>query len=182
MVCTASLGTVRPPGTASPVTMAPVTADPVGGSDTPDGRARFVVETPRPIPEPPDPDYPFVLLTGRGTSAQWHTNTRTGKCAILRQLHPAEPYAELHPGDAARLGVNSGDALRLVSRRGDAVVRALVATTVQPGHVFVPMHYPAANQLTLAVFDPYSRQPAYKHCAVRVEAGSRRPTARAPIA
>jgi hypothetical protein len=35
--------------------------------------------------------------------------------------------------------------------------------------VFIPMHYDVTNQLTRAEFDPHSRQPSYKYCAVRVE-------------
>jgi assimilatory nitrate reductase catalytic subunit len=46
---------------------------------------------------------------------------------------------------------------------------AFVTAGVQAGQVFVPMHYGIANQLTRAEFDPHSRQPSYKHCAVRVE-------------
>src|SRR5204863_9157174 len=66
----------------------------------PDGRARFLFESPREVAEPADAAYPFVLLTGRGTSAQWHTQTRTGKSAVLRQLYPGNLYAEIHPRDA----------------------------------------------------------------------------------
>jgi assimilatory nitrate reductase catalytic subunit len=59
--------------------------------------------------------------------------------------------------------------VRVSSRRGALVATAFVTPTVQPGHVFIPMHYATTNRLTLAVFDPYSRQPAYKACAVRLE-------------
>jgi len=47
-----------------------------------DKKARFLFEAPRDMPEPPDEEYPFVLLTGRGSSSQWHTQTRTGKWTI----------------------------------------------------------------------------------------------------
>jgi anaerobic selenocysteine-containing dehydrogenase len=47
----------------------------------------------------------------------------------------------------------------------------VVTATVQPGQVFMPMHFPAVNQLTHAAFDPHSRQPAYKACAVAVKRG-----------
>ena len=57
-----------------------------------DGKARFIFDSPRSVAEPVDDDYPFVLLTGRGTSAQWHTNTRTGKSAVLRTLYPENAY------------------------------------------------------------------------------------------
>src|SRR5205085_7250283 len=58
-----------------------------------DGRARFLCEAPRPLPEAPSAKYPFVLLTGRGSAAQWHTQTRTAKSAILRKLGPTELHA-----------------------------------------------------------------------------------------
>jgi assimilatory nitrate reductase catalytic subunit len=56
-----------------------------------------------------------------------------------------------------------------VSRRASVECTAFVTPTVQPGHVFIPMHYRVTNQLTRAEFDPHSRQPSYKHCAVRLE-------------
>lgn len=136
---------------------------------TSDGRARILYEAPRTTPEPTDVDYPFILLTGRGTSAQWHTNTRTECSAILRQLYPAEAYVEIHPEDARKLGIPSGTPLQVTSRRGAMSARAVVTGSVQPGQVFVPMHYPGVNQLTLPSYDPYSRQPSYKHCAVRID-------------
>jgi assimilatory nitrate reductase catalytic subunit len=136
---------------------------------TPDGRARFVFESPRAVPEPVDAQYPFVLLTGRGTSAQWHTETRTAKSAILRKMHAAELLLDVHPLDAAKIGLRDGGKVRIVSRRAGITAKARLTATVQRGQVFLPMHDPAVNQLTLNVVDPYSRQPAYKHCAVRVE-------------
>jgi len=57
----------------------------------------------------------------------------------------------------------------VVSRRARVVCAAFITPTVQPGQVFIPMHYGVTNQLTHAAFDPHSRQPSYKHCAVRVE-------------
>ncbi len=134
----------------------------------PDGKARFVFEPPRPMPEPPDADYPLLLLTGRGTAAQWHTQTRTAKASVLQRLYPAQAYVEIHPSDAARFGVRSGHLVFVESRRGKARVHACVTPTVEPGQVFMPMHYRETNLLTQAVFDPYSRQPSYKACAVRV--------------
>jgi anaerobic selenocysteine-containing dehydrogenase len=140
----------------------------------PDGKARFLFSPPQPLPEPPDAAYPFALLTGRGSSAQWHTNTRTGKSAVLRKLYPAEPQLEIHPEDAARLKLAAGDWVTVESRRGAARARALPASTVQRGQVFLTMHDASVNKLTFPAFDPHSRQPSYKHCAVRIarEAGA----------
>jgi assimilatory nitrate reductase catalytic subunit len=54
------------------------------------------------------------------------------------------------------------------SQRGSIVAKAFVTYSVQPGQVFIPMHYERVNQLTFAHFDPHSRQPSYKDCAVRI--------------
>ena len=132
----------------------------------PDGRARFLHEDPRPLPEPPNDRFPLLLLTGRGSAAQWHTQTRTAKSAVLRKLYPAQVYVEVNPADAKARGIVTSDPVRVESRRGRITATAFVTRSVQPGHVFVPMHYEEANRLTDAVFDPYSKQPSYKACAV----------------
>ena len=136
---------------------------------TSDGKARFLFEPPRPPAELPDANYPLVLLTGRGTSAQWHTNTRTAKSAVLRTLYPANPYVEINPGDALQLGIEANSEVAVVSRRARVHCTSFITSTVQRGQVFMPMHYAVTNQLTRAEFDPHSRQPSYKHCAVRLE-------------
>jgi anaerobic selenocysteine-containing dehydrogenase len=137
---------------------------------TPDRRARFVFEAPRPLPEPATAAYPFTLLTGRGASSQWHTQTRTAKSEVLRKLSPSVPYVEMSPKDAAALGIGANAWVIVRSQRGQVRARAFVSHVVQPGQVFLPMHFAATNQLTFAAFDPYSRQPSYKACAVRIEA------------
>ena len=109
-----------------------------------------------------------MLLTGRGSASQWHTQTRTSKSSVLRNLYPEAPYAELNPKDAKRLGVAPNDWIVIRSQRGRATVRAFVTPTIRPGQVFMPMHSSTTNRLTLAVFDPHSRQPSYKYCAVDV--------------
>ena len=134
----------------------------------PDGRARFLFEDPRPLPEAPGERYPFLLLTGRGTAAQWHTQTRTAKSAVLRKLYPDEVYVEINPADARARGIRPHGRVEVRSRRGRIKAAAFVTRSVQPGHLFVPMHYAVTNRLTDAVFDPYSKQPSYKACAVDV--------------
>ena len=134
----------------------------------PDGKARFVWEEPRPVAEPTSEEFPYILLTGRGSSSQWHTQTRTSKSAILRTLYPEKPYVEISPADAAALGVAADEWVLVASPRGEMEARAYVTPTVAPGQVFVPMHYAATNRLTRPSFDPYSRQPSYKSAAVDV--------------
>jgi len=134
----------------------------------PDGRARFLFEPPKPLPEPTNAQYPLLLLTGRGSASQWHTQTRTGKSAVLRKLYPASLYVEINPHDARQLGIEPHQTVSVESRRGAVRAHASVTPAVPPGQVFLPMHYAETNILTDAVFDPYSMQPAYKACAVRV--------------
>ena len=134
----------------------------------PDGKARFIVGDPQRVPELPDATFPFTLLTGRGSSSQWHTLTRTGKSAVLGKLGATEPYVELNPIDAANLGIAPAQRVVIESRRGRMTARAFITHSVPPSQVFIPMHYAQTNRLTFPAFDPESRQPAYKACAVSV--------------
>ncbi len=134
----------------------------------PDGKARFIFESPRPPAEEPCADYPFALLTGRGTSAQWHTQTRTGKSAVLRTMYPAEVYVEINPEDACKFSIRDGQWVYISTRRAEVKARARVMPSVQEGQIFMPMHYAATNCLTMPSFDPYSHQPSYKMAAARV--------------
>ncbi len=140
---------------------------------TPDGRARFAACHSRGLAEPPDPQYPFVLTTGR-LYGHWHTQTRTGRTEKTRQMHPS-PFIEIHPRDAKALGVQGNDWLEVRSRRGMARFPARVTRAITPGTVFVPMHWGAlwadraeANALTHAAACPDSRQPELKACAVQL--------------
>ncbi len=132
----------------------------------PNGRAKFVFDPPRPMPEPPSAEFPLILLTGRGSSAQWHTGSRTDKSEVLRRLAPRGATVEVHPDDAARYGLADGAPALVRSARGAARATTVVTATVQPGQIFMPMHDPAVNRLTFPSFDPHSRQPSYKACAV----------------
>ncbi len=136
---------------------------------TPDQRARFVVDAPTPVVERTDDRYPLVLLTGRGSSSQWHTQTRTAKSAVLRGLYPDAAYVEIHPDDAHAHGIAPHHWVAVTARRGSLRARAFVTPTVPVGSVFIPMHDAATNRLTFPSYDPHSRQPSYKWCAVSVE-------------
>lgn len=133
-----------------------------------DGKAKLLFENPRTMPEPPCDSFPLMLLTGRGSASQWHTQTRTGKSSVLARLYPKDAYVEVNPKDAKRLKLRPHQPVLVVSQRGRISARAFITPTVRPGQVFMPMHYPEVNQLTLAHFDPYSRQPSYKNCAVNI--------------
>ncbi|MBD1837061.1 nitrate reductase [Coleofasciculus sp. FACHB-501] len=140
---------------------------------TPDGRARFGAYHSRGLAEPPDPNYPFVLTTGR-LYGHWHTQTRTGRIDKIRQMHP-QPFIEIHPRDAASLKIQENDWVEVRTRRGTARFPARVTKAIAPGVTFVPMHWGAlwadgaeANALTHAESCPESLQPELKACAVQL--------------
>lgn len=134
----------------------------------PDKRARFIFEAPADVPEPPSREYPFVLLTGRGSVAQWHTLTRTDRAPLLKRVSPDPAYVKINPQDAEVLGISDGALVEVRSRWGVARVFAKVTEALQPGQVFMPMHCKETNNLTLPSFDPYSRQPSFKYTPVSV--------------
>ncbi|MEU0582597.1 bifunctional nitrate reductase/sulfite reductase flavoprotein subunit alpha [Streptomyces sp. NPDC006132] len=138
---------------------------------TASGRAAFFARPHLPAAELPDDDYPFVLNTGR-VQHQWHTLTKTGRVAKLNKLNSG-PFVELHPEDASGLGVAEGDLVEVASRRGRAVLPAVVTDRVRPGCCFAPFHwndlfgeYLSINAVTSDAVDPLSFQPEFKVCAV----------------
>lgn len=141
------------------------------GDSFPRGKGRFVpVAQTATAAELPDPDYPFLLNTGR-LLYHWHGGTMTRRVQGLLELAPRLEVA-VHPSDARRLGVGDGAALRVVSRRGELTAYARLTEAVRPGAVFVPfvkLADSAANFLTNAAFDPSAKIPEYKVCGVRLE-------------
>ncbi|SHK29091.1 nitrate reductase [Rhodothermus profundi] len=141
---------------------------------TPSGRARLhPVPEPAP-PEPPSPEFPFILTTGR-VRDQWHTRTKTGKVARLNQ-HAPEPFLEMHPDDAAACGLSEGALAEVTGRTGKLTVRVHLTPTIKRGVVFLPMHWGQeaetadgrVNVLIPCRIDPISRQPALKFARVQV--------------
>lgn len=134
-----------------------------------DGRAKLI-----PLPfidnnERPDGDYPFWLNSGRVVE-HFHSRTKTGKLGNLNKFSPT-PYMEMNPDAARELGIIHGQYARVASRRGDAVVMVQLTQRVPKNMVFIPFHFhECVNRISLGLLDPHSRQPAYKQCAIRVEA------------
>jgi len=135
-----------------------------------DGKALLVAADLTNADELPDADFPFVLITGRQLE-HWHTGIMTRHASILDSLEP-DPVASLHPREMARLGIRSGDPIRLRSRRGQVVAHARADDGLQAGQVFMPFcyHEAAANLLTNEALDPYGKIPEVKFCAVQIEA------------
>lgn len=144
-----------------------------GNFYTPDRKAHFIAI--RPTTEiRVTPDFPLVLNTGR-IRDHWHTMTRTGKSPRLSQ-HIAEPFVEIHPVDAEHHGIGDADIVRISSRHGEVLVRALITSRQRRGSVFAPMHWTdqfaargRLDALTAQLVDPVSGQPALKHVAARME-------------
>ncbi len=135
----------------------------------PDGKARFHGVEWRPAAEEPDDDYPVILTTGR-VVAHYLSGTQTRRIGGLVNQTP-EPWCEMHPRLAEKLGIAPGDFVAVESRRGIITVPALIVKTIRPDTVFVPYHWPldrAANMCTIRALDPVSQIPEYKICAVRL--------------
>lgn len=133
-----------------------------------DGMAKLI-----PLPfidnnEVPDEDFPFWLNTGRLVE-HFHTRTKTGKLGNTNKYSPI-PFMEINPDAAYEMGISQGEYVRCVSRRGDAVVMAMLTQRVPRNMVFIPFHFfDCVNRLTLGLLDPHSRQPAYKQSAMKIE-------------
>jgi predicted molibdopterin-dependent oxidoreductase YjgC len=122
-----------------------------------------------PPPEIPDEEYPLILSTGR-VLFHWHGGTLSRRSPGLDSLAPVSEV-EIHPEDAARLGVTDGQRVRVRSRRGEVVAKARVTRRSPPGTIFMTFHYAeaAANLLTIDAVDPIAKIPEYKVAAVSVE-------------
>ena len=144
-----------------------------GRFQTPDGRAGMIPVRSAGPASVTDPVYPLALNTGR-IRDQWHTMTRTGLAPDLCR-HAPEPFVEIHPEDAAPLGVIEGALARVVTARGEAVVLARVTDRQRRGGLFMPIHWTDAfapagrtNGLIAPNVDPTSGQPEFKHTPARI--------------
>ncbi len=141
-----------------------------GQFQTEDKKAVFYRVEPKRLPETPNDEYPFNLNTGR-TVEHWHTRTKTGNVDLLERLSP-EAWVEMNPKDAHKLGLKLDEKVRVVSQRGEIEKITLrITETICQGQIFIPFHWHEtnANNLTINAFDPFSREPNFKQCAVKVE-------------
>jgi len=136
----------------------------------PDGKAKFHAIEYNPPQETPDEEFPLILTSGR-VVYQYLSGNQTRRIGFLVEQCP-EPYVEVHPETAAKLKINDGERVRVVSRRGEGVFPVLVVKTIRPDTIFIPYHWGeqlAVNQLTNPALDPTSKIPEYKACAARIE-------------
>ncbi len=139
-----------------------------------DGKARLLPLRHRDPVAKTGPRYPFRLNTGR-LRDQWHTMTRTGLSPRLG-AHMPEPFLEIHPDDAATLGIIPADLVEVRNPTGSAILRARISDAVQPGQVFAPIHWTGEtapsgriDDLVAGETDPVSGQPESKASVVAVQ-------------
>ncbi len=136
---------------------------------TGDGRANLIFDEPIENPIPTTEQYPFVLNTGRGTVGQWHTSVRTREFDVVNDAARDHAYVHINQQDANDLAINENEQIIIESINGYAsCVTAVISDSVNPGQIFAPMHYEETNKLTVAVFDPYSKEPSYKYAPVKI--------------
>ena len=121
----------------------------------------------RPPASAADKHLPLLLNTGR-IRDQWHTMTRTGRLERL-MAHQREPLLDVHPDDAARLGLVEGGLARVESAHGETVLPVRLSAAQRRGEVFAAMHWTDAfssagpiGRLVQAATDPVSGQPELK--------------------
>jgi formate dehydrogenase alpha subunit len=134
------------------------------------GKGMFHAIDHLPPAELPDSDYPLVLTTGR-VLYHWHGGEMTRRSRALLEVYP-QTLVEVSPEDAAKLGLGESSKVRIKSRRGDMVARAVITDRVVPGVVFGNFHFPGpqnVNRVTIGALDPIAKIPEYKVCAVAVE-------------
>ena len=144
---------------------------------TKDGKAKLIPVNWEPFPDQPGKGFPFILNTGR-TVEHWHTRTKTQQVALLERMSP-NAWLEMNPDDARRLDLRTHEPVSLVSRRGRVDnVELRLTEIIAPGQLFMPFHFAETNvnEVTQDAFDPISREPNYKQCAVRVERSPNRRT------
>lgn len=141
---------------------------------TDSGKAMFFARPHVDAAEMPNEEFPFILNTGR-LQHQWHTLTKTGKIPTLNKLNPG-PFVEIHPEDAAELGIKTKDKVEIRSRRGYAILPAVVTDRVLPGGCFAPFHWNdlygenlTINAVTSDKVDVISQQPELKIAAVALK-------------
>jgi assimilatory nitrate reductase catalytic subunit len=138
-----------------------------GGFFTGDRKAAFVAPARPALAAPLSPAFPLRLNTGR-IRDQWHTMTRTGTSPRLCR-HLPEPFVEVNPVDAKRLGVEDGGFARVTTEYGACVLRAVVIDRQPEGSIFTPIHWTdetassaRVGALVAPVVDPFSGQPESK--------------------
>jgi formate dehydrogenase alpha subunit len=133
------------------------------------GKGHFVPLAYRPPAELPDSEYPLVLTTDRSLF-HYHTGTMTRKVKGLN-IFRREELVMISPKDAATLGIEDGEMVRVISRRGRVTAKARITESSPAGTIAMTFHFAESptNELTNPALDPVAKIPELKVAAVRVE-------------
>lgn len=136
----------------------------------PSGKAKFIFQEPMEDPLPLTAEFPYIFNTGRGTVGQWHTQSRTREVEFIKDITIKEAYLYMNTKVAKDHDIKENDHVRVYSSNGeDAVFLVKVTDNVSEKQLYAPIHYIECNKLTPSVYDPYSREPAYKSAPVYFE-------------
>ena len=141
-----------------------------GNFSTDNGRGKLFAAEWRPPYEIEDDQYPFSLSTVREVG-HYSVRTMTGNCRTLSQLEDEPGYLQINYKDAQKLGIIDNEIIKVSSRRGSVLTRALVTDRVQQGATYMTYQWwvGACNELTISSLDPISKTPEYKYCAIKIE-------------
>ncbi len=133
---------------------------------TPDRKGNLFYVENRLLSERRSLEYPFLLLTGR-TRDQWHSGTKTNLPHTLLKYKPLN-FCEIHEEDAKALGIEEGDTVKVISRRGNLITTATITKNIRPKTLFIPVSNRDINYLTNDLYDRESLEPDYNHSAVKI--------------
>ena len=133
---------------------------------TPDKKGNLFYVENKLLSEKTSLEYPFILLTGR-TRDQWHSGTKTNLPATLLKFKELN-FCEINPLDAQKLGIKDDDAIKVISKRGELITKALVTENINEKNIFIPISNREINYLTPDLYDAESLEPDYNHSAVKI--------------
>ncbi|GAB6098268.1 hypothetical protein JCM16358_01470 [Halanaerocella petrolearia] len=137
---------------------------------TESGKVKFIYEDIAEKPELQTEDFPYIFNSGRGTVGQWHTETRNREMELVEMSTLSDAYVYINPKLARELDILENEKILISSTNGQQrKFTAKLSDTVQKDQLYAPIHYIETNALTPSVFDPYSKEPAYKYVCVNVE-------------
>jgi anaerobic selenocysteine-containing dehydrogenase len=117
------------------------------------------------------PDYPLLLTTGARKTLFYHG--RHQNILNYRKIHP-RAEVEIHPLDAAELGIAQGEPVRIVSQVGSVVIEAKIVHAAELKRGVIEVYHGweewRINRVTLdQINDPISGFPVLKGVPVRIE-------------
>jgi len=137
---------------------------------TPNKKVKFMFEEIAENPVPVNDEFPYILNTGRGTVGQWHTQTRTKELTKVNNATSNEAYILISKEAGKEFNIETNDKVKVNSINGQSSeFIAVVTEDVKGNQLYASMHYIETNNLTLSIYDPYSKEPSYKYAPVNIE-------------